>query len=52
VPIREALSGLALGLPWAIVGCSHPVVALSTGLVALLVIWIARGLLQWRAMSV
>jgi leader peptidase (prepilin peptidase)/N-methyltransferase len=39
VPIREALT-------WAIVGCNHPVVALSTGLVALLVIWIGRGAIR------
>ncbi|HEV2013950.1 MAG TPA: prepilin peptidase [Candidatus Dormibacteraeota bacterium] len=51
VPIREALSGLALGLPWAIVGCHDPVAALSTGLVALLVIWIVRGAILWRAAS-
>jgi len=49
VPIREALSGLALGLPWAIVGCAHPLVALGAGIVALLVIWIVRGLTQGRA---
>src|SRR6202165_3230222 len=52
VPIREALSGLALGLPWAIVGCSHPVVALSAGIVALLLIWIVRGVTQGRATAV
>ena len=48
VPIREALSGLALGLPWAIAGCAYPVVALSTGIVALLVVWIVRGVMQWQ----
>jgi prepilin signal peptidase PulO-like enzyme (type II secretory pathway) len=52
VPIREALSGLALGLPWAMVGCAHPVVALSAGIVALLLIWIVRGATQGRPRSV
>jgi prepilin signal peptidase PulO-like enzyme (type II secretory pathway) len=49
VPIREALSGLALALPWAIAGCAYPVVALATGIVALLLVWIVRGAMQWRA---
>jgi prepilin signal peptidase PulO-like enzyme (type II secretory pathway) len=31
VPLREALSGLALAVPWAIVGCVHPVAALLLG---------------------
>jgi prepilin signal peptidase PulO-like enzyme (type II secretory pathway) len=48
VPIREALSGLALGLPWAIVGCAHPLVALIAGIGALLVVWIVRGATQGR----
>jgi prepilin signal peptidase PulO-like enzyme (type II secretory pathway) len=52
VPIREALSGLALGLPWAIVGCAHPLVALAAGIVALVVIWIVRGATRGRATSV
>ena len=43
-----ALSGLALGLPWAIAGCAYPVVALSAGIVALAVVWIVRGAMQWR----
>jgi len=51
VPIREALSGLALGLPWAIVGCAYPLVALLAGMLALLVIWIVRGATQRRATS-
>ena len=51
VPIREALSGLALGLPWAFVGCAHPFVALGGGIIALLVIWIVRGVTQRRATS-
>jgi hypothetical protein len=52
VPIREALSGLALGLPWAIVGCAHPIAALGTGIVALVVIWIVRGATQGRPTSI
>jgi prepilin signal peptidase PulO-like enzyme (type II secretory pathway) len=48
VPIREALSGLALALPWAIVGCAHPLGALAAGIVALLAIWIVRGVTQGR----
>ncbi len=46
VPIREGLSGLALGLPWLLAGCQYPSIALGVGIVALLVIWIARGLTQ------
>src|SRR2546428_6126345 len=46
IPIREALSGLALALPWAIVGCAHPLLALSGGIAALLVFWIVRGVIQ------
>jgi leader peptidase (prepilin peptidase)/N-methyltransferase len=42
VPLREALSGLALALPWLIVGCAHPVAALSTGGLLLLAIWLVR----------
>jgi leader peptidase (prepilin peptidase)/N-methyltransferase len=49
VPTREALSGLALGLPWAIVGCAYPLIALIAGIVALLLIWIVRGATQGRA---
>jgi prepilin signal peptidase PulO-like enzyme (type II secretory pathway) len=48
VPIREALSGLALALPWAFAGCSHPIAALSTGIGLLLAIWIAQGVRQAR----
>ena len=46
IPIREALSGLALGLPWAIVGCSHPLFALGSGGIFFLAIWIVQGLKQ------
>lgn len=42
VPIREALSGLALAVPWLIVGCAHPVASLSAGVVLLLVLWLVR----------
>jgi len=31
VPLREALSGLGLALPWAVLGCAHPGVALILG---------------------
>ena len=48
VPIREALSGLALALPWGLGGCAHPVVALIGGVVVLFVIWIAQGVRQAR----
>ena len=48
VPIREALSGLALGVPWLAVGCAHPVFSLVTGVVLLVGIWIVRGITQGR----
>jgi prepilin signal peptidase PulO-like enzyme (type II secretory pathway) len=48
VPIREALSGLALALPWALVGCAHPVASLVVGIVVLVAIWIAQGVRQAR----
>jgi len=48
VPIREALSGLALSLPWALGGCDHPIVALIAGLVLLVAIWLAQGIRQAR----
>jgi leader peptidase (prepilin peptidase)/N-methyltransferase len=51
VPIREALSGLALALPWAIAGCGHPVFALSTGIVLLAAIWIAGAVILARGSS-
>jgi prepilin signal peptidase PulO-like enzyme (type II secretory pathway) len=46
VPIREALSGLALALPWAVVGCAHPVASLVVGIAVLLAVWIGQGLRQ------
>jgi prepilin signal peptidase PulO-like enzyme (type II secretory pathway) len=42
VPLREALSGVALALPWLIVGCAHPVAALGSGGALLLAIWVVR----------
>jgi prepilin signal peptidase PulO-like enzyme (type II secretory pathway) len=48
VPIREALSGLTLALPWALAGCSHPIAALITGCALLLAIWIAQSVRQAR----
>jgi prepilin signal peptidase PulO-like enzyme (type II secretory pathway) len=48
VPIREGLSGLALGLPWLIVGCAHPVASLVGGAMLLIVIWVVRALTQGR----
>ena len=46
VPIREALSGLVLALPWAITGCAHSVLALGGGILALATLWIVRGATQ------
>jgi prepilin signal peptidase PulO-like enzyme (type II secretory pathway) len=51
VPIREALSGLALALPWAVTGCANPVVALITGIVLLVAVWIGYGVLRRRGAS-
>jgi len=48
VPIREALSGLSLALPWAVTGCAQPVAALVAGLVLLVAVWIAQGIRQAR----
>ena len=48
VPIREALSGLALALPWAVGGCGQPIAALIAGLVVLVAIWITQGVRQAR----
>jgi leader peptidase (prepilin peptidase) / N-methyltransferase len=48
VPIREGLSGLALGLPWLIVGCAHPVASLTSGAILLIAIWVVRALTQGR----
>ncbi len=48
VPIREALSGLALALPWAVAGCSRPIAALIAGFALLLAIWIAQSVRQAR----
>ena len=48
VPVREALSGLSLAVPWALVGCAHPVGALVGGLALLVVVWIVQGVRQAR----
>jgi len=48
VPIREALSGLALALPWAVGGCGQPIAALIAGLLVLVAIWITQGVRQAR----
>jgi len=42
VPVREGLSGLALALPWLIVGCAHPLTALGAGGALLVAIWVVR----------
>jgi prepilin signal peptidase PulO-like enzyme (type II secretory pathway) len=39
VPIREALSGAAVGLPWLIVGCAAPVPALIASVLLLAAGW-------------
>ena len=44
VPIREALTGAALALPWALIGCAAPAAALGIGAGALLLGWLAFGL--------
>lgn len=51
VPIREGLSGLAIALPWAVIGCAHPIVALLIGFAALVAIWIGAGLILPRTGS-
>jgi prepilin signal peptidase PulO-like enzyme (type II secretory pathway) len=48
VPFREALSGLALGVPWLVVGCRHPVASLVTGVVLLVALWLIRAVTQGR----
>jgi prepilin signal peptidase PulO-like enzyme (type II secretory pathway) len=48
VPIREALSGLVLAVPWALTGCAHPVASLIVGIIVLVAIWIAQGVMQGR----
>src|SRR2546421_6405106 len=51
VPIREAVSGLALAAPWAVTGCADPVPALSLGIGLLVAIWIGYGAIRARASS-
>jgi prepilin signal peptidase PulO-like enzyme (type II secretory pathway) len=48
VPIREALSGLALAVPWGVGGCGNPVAALIGGLLLLVAIWVVQGVRQTR----
>ena len=48
VPIREALSGLALAIPWAVGGCDNPIAALIAGLLLLVAIWLIQGVRQAR----
>ena len=51
VPIREAFSGVALALPWAVTGCASPVLALIFGIVLLVAVWIGYGVLRRRGAS-
>lgn len=44
VPLREALSGLAIALPWALVGCAQPALALVVGGIAITAVWAVRAL--------
>src|SRR5438132_12208695 len=46
VPIRQALSGLALALPCALVGCAQPMGSLVAGLIVLPPCWISQGASQ------
>jgi prepilin signal peptidase PulO-like enzyme (type II secretory pathway) len=45
LPVREALSGLALALPWGAAGCVHPVLSLAVGALILAGGWTIRLLL-------
>jgi leader peptidase (prepilin peptidase) / N-methyltransferase len=51
VPVREALSGLAVAVPWLIAGCAHPVGSLGAGVVLLVVLWLGRVLSTRRPPS-
>jgi leader peptidase (prepilin peptidase) / N-methyltransferase len=51
VPVREGLSGLAIALPWAAIGCAHPIAALVIGFAALVSIWIGAGVILQRTRS-
>lgn len=46
VPIREAVSGGVLSLPWLLTGCAHPVLALAGGGTVLVAFWIVRAVTQ------
>ena len=51
VPVREALTALTLSLPWAVVGCGQPALALGIAGVALLSGWTARTLAVRRRLE-
>jgi prepilin signal peptidase PulO-like enzyme (type II secretory pathway) len=52
VPVREALSGLGLALPWLVLGCSHPVIALAAGTALLVGLWLATMVTRSRTRSI
>lgn len=49
VPVREALSGIALALPWLLAGCQASLPAILVGLVVLLAGWALFGASTWRS---
>ena len=51
MPRREAVSGLAVALPWGLTGCDHPVGALTVGAAILLAGWAYRGVRVARKMK-
>ena len=46
IPFREAVSGFGLALPWAVFGCSRPVLAFGAGAGIVLGFWGLRALVQ------
>ncbi len=48
VPVREAVTGIGLALPWALVGCRQPVLGLSAGVAIVLGGWGVRALTERR----
>ncbi len=48
VPVREAVTGIGLSLPWAVVGCGRPMLALTAGVAIVLAGWGVRGLAERR----